>query len=104
MKTMLKVYLDDERQAPKGWIRTKNVNSTINLLKREIVEELSLDHDLGTDKECGYDVLLWIEKQVHLKGAHFLLPKLRIHTANPSARKKMILALGSIQNYYGSEK
>lgn len=94
---MLKIYLDDERMAPKGWVRTKNVTSTINLLKRGLVEALSLDHDLGTDKENGYDVLLWIEEQVFTNPIFILPFDIRIHTANSSARKKMDMALKRIR-------
>jgi len=46
---IMKLFLDDVRHAPKGWIRTHNVESTINLLKSNRVTKLSLDHDLGID-------------------------------------------------------
>lgn len=100
----MKIYLDDERFPPKGWIRTKDVKSTINLIKTGRVEQLSLDHDLGTDKECGYDVLLWIEEQVFTNENFYPPTDIYIHTANPSARKKMKLALNSIWEKYYEEK
>lgn len=53
----MKIYLDDERLAPDGWILLKDVNLVIRTLKENDVKEISLDHDLGTD-ENGYDVLL----------------------------------------------
>jgi len=92
----MKVYLDDERTQPVGWILTTTPKATINLLKTNKVTDLSLDHDLGDDKKIGtgYDVLLWIEKQVYLK--KFKSPKIKIHTANNSARIKMELAVKSI--------
>ena len=93
-----KVYLDDVRQSPKGWILVKNPTDMINLLKKNNVTEISLDHDLGDDKNIGtgYDVLLWIEEKV-FKDKSFKVPKISIHTSNPSARKKMELALKSIE-------
>jgi Cyclic-phosphate processing Receiver domain len=62
------------------------VTDTIELLKTGKVEELSLDHDLGTVDEAGrestgYDVLLWIEEQVALHG--LVPPVLHVHSANP---------------------
>jgi len=100
----MKIYLDDERYPPIGWIRTKNVNSTITLLKTGRVVSLSLDHDLGTNKECGYDVLLWIEEQVFTNKTYKLPNNIYIHTANPSARKKMDLALNKIKETYYEKK
>lgn len=45
----MKIYLDDERQTPDGWIRTYTPEETIELLKKGGVTHLSLDHDLGFD-------------------------------------------------------
>jgi len=94
----IKIYLDDERKTPTGWIGVKTPKQAIDLLKKHDVEEISLDHDLGDDKNIGTgnDVLLWIEKQV-FTNPKFKCPKIKIHTANPSARKKMELGLKSIK-------
>lgn len=96
----MKVYLDDERVAPEGWIQTKSAQETIDAISRGGVIELSLDHDLGDPKVVGtgYDVLTWLEEQVALIGdAHFVPQVINIHTANPSARIKMELALKNIR-------
>ena len=97
----IKVYLDDERQEPNGWIRVKTPSEVIKLLKKKDVSHLSLDHDLGDDKNIGtgYDVLNWIEEQV-FTNKNFKCPEITIHTANPSARRKMELALRSIKRKY----
>ena len=94
----IKVYLDDERLTPKGWIGVKTPSEVIKLLKSKNVTHLSLDHDLGDDKNIGtgYDVLNWIEEQVYTK-ENFKCPNIIIHTANPSAMRKMTLALKSIK-------
>lgn len=91
----MKIYLDDERKTPKGWIRTYGVKETIDLLKTNKVKEISLDHDLGKENENGYDVLLWIEEELYFKRLNPL--KIHIHTANLSARKKMELAVKNIK-------
>jgi hypothetical protein len=60
------------------------------------VDELSLDHDLGDDEHgTGYDVLLWVEEAVVNRG--FAPPRIRVHSANVSARQKMEAAVSSIE-------
>lgn len=92
-----KVFLDDMREAPSGWILLKHPTEVIELLKQNLVTELSLDHDLGTN-ETGYDVLLWIEEAVYSIG--FKPPLMVVHTSNPSARIKMESAIQSIDRFF----
>ena len=66
------------------------------LLQTGQVTELSLDHDLGDDEHgTGYDVVLWIEEEVALRG--FTPPKIFVHSANSSARQKMLAGIQAIQ-------
>jgi hypothetical protein len=91
----MKIYLDDVRETPAGFVRTYTVEETIDLLKNNFIEELSLDHDLGTEK-TGYDVLLWIEREVVLNG--YIPPGImKVHSANPVGREKMTSAIQSIE-------
>ena len=91
----MKVFLDDERIAPDGWVQARWPDDVINLLKSGNVTHLSLDHDLGDDQHgTGYDVLLWIEQEVALH--RFVPPEVTIHTANPAARQRMLAAVDSI--------
>lgn len=84
----MKVFLDDERPTPDGWHRVYWPDEVVQLLENETVEEISLDHDLGDDaRGTGYDVILWIEEAVALRG--FTPPKIRVHSANSSAGDKM---------------
>jgi len=94
----MKVYLDDERETPRGWVRTYTPAQTIELLSTEKVEELSLDHDLGDDINIGtgYHVLIWLEEQA-FNDLNFTIPKIHIHSANSSARLKMLQAVNSIE-------
>jgi hypothetical protein len=92
----MKVYLDDERAAPEGWTRVCWPWEAIALLETGAVLEVSLDHDLGDDaRGTGYDVILWIEEAVATRG--FVPPRLRVHSANASARRKMELGIQSIE-------
>lgn len=99
----MKIFLDDERVAPKGWVRVYWPNEAIELLKSKKVTEISLDHDLGNDeKGTGYDVILWIEKAVVTWG--FKPPEIKVHSANPSARYKMELGIRKINQELSDEK
>lgn len=94
----LKVYLDDERVAPTGWHQVRWPDEAIELLKEGDVTELSLDHDLGDDERgTGYDVVTWIEEQVATSG--FIPPRIKVHSANSSARAKMKLGIESIYKH-----
>jgi hypothetical protein len=92
-----KVFLDDERQPPEGWTLVRWPREAIALLKRGVVAEISLDHDLGDDSRGrGYDVLLWMENAV--EDARLEPPAvIRVHSANVSARIKMEAAVASIR-------
>jgi len=92
----MKVYLDDERIAPDGWIQVRWPEDAIRLLESGEVTELSLDHDLGDDAHgTGYDVVLWIEEAVATRG--FRPPSVKVHSANSSARMKMESGIRSIE-------
>ncbi|QDU82655.1 hypothetical protein Pla110_44160 [Polystyrenella longa] len=96
----MKVYLDDERPTPDGWVSARWPEDVISLLKSGRVTHISLDHDLGDDKHgTGYDVLKWIEREVAT--ASFDPPEISIHTSNVSARQKMQLAVSSIKRFTG---
>ena len=91
----MKVYLDDERTTPLGWVRVYWPDEAIALLEKGGVTDVSLDHDLGDDERgTGYDVLLWIEEAVALRD--FQPPEMRAHSANSSARLKMEQAIQTI--------
>jgi hypothetical protein len=95
----MKIYLDDERN-PKGknWIVVRTVNEFKEIYKEyyPYIDEISLDHDLGTD-ETGYDALTWLEEQIITKG--WDIPDINIHSANPSGRDRMKLVIKSLYKY-----
>jgi hypothetical protein len=94
----VRVFLDDERATPEGWVRVYWPDEAIALLETGKVEEISLDHDLGDDaRGTGYDVVLWIEEAVALRG--FRPPVITVHSANASAREKMLAGVRSIERH-----
>ncbi|ENY7400117.1 cyclic-phosphate processing receiver domain-containing protein [Vibrio vulnificus] len=92
----MKVYLDDERPTPRGWLRVYCPKEAIALLEQGTVTEISLDHALGYDAHgTGYDVVLWIDEAVATQG--FQPPVIRVHSANSSARQKMGSGISNIK-------
>ncbi len=92
----MKVFLDDLRTEPDGWVRVFWPDQAIDLLESGLVTDISLDHDLGDDQRgTGYDVLLWIEEAVHLR--NFSPPRIQVHSANTSARLRMLIAISAIE-------
>lgn len=91
----LYVYLDDERKTPEGYVRTYTPKETIEILKTQQVEHLSLDHDLGDDENIGtgYDVLVWLEESVfsgeYYEKYGFNVPWIDIHSMNPVGKERM---------------
>jgi hypothetical protein len=92
------VYLDDERKTPEGWVRTYSVAETIELIKSQLVEKLSLDNDLGDldPKSEGFNVLLWLEQECYADRS-FPIPAVFIHSANPVRRDTMLRTIAAIE-------
>jgi len=99
----MKLWVDDERVEPEGWVRVYTAEEAISLVDDIFhIQEISLDHDLG-DKDhdpewTGYTVLQHIESKV-VFDPDYRAPVIHIHTANSSARKKMELGKASIERF-----
>lgn len=90
-----KLYLDDMRDAPKGWDRVHTAKECVEVLATQQYDTISLDHDLGEDQPTGYDVLVWIEETIQ-QHKEFKIPTIFIHTDNPVGRIRMVQALQNI--------
>ncbi|HJZ18738.1 MAG TPA: cyclic-phosphate processing receiver domain-containing protein [Candidatus Nanoarchaeia archaeon] len=97
----MKLWIDDIRPAPEGWVWAKNANFAMACFNFG-VEEISLDHDLGENIPTGYDLLCKIEELVaagkwNKNGWNWgVIPIFHIHSANPVGRKNMERAIESI--------
>lgn len=92
---IVKIYLDDVRPCPEGYIYVQSAQDCIaklseNFLLGNTIEHLTLDHDLGDDVfGTGYTVILWLEKYAS-DGVFIVNPDyITIHSANPVGRAKM---------------
>ena len=84
---MTRMWLDDTRPAPDGWVHVRSANEAIRLLQATTVTEASLDHDLGDyrdDGGDGYKVVDWMAE-------HDKWPTcgVRVHSANPVGRVRI---------------
>lgn len=88
-ETETRVWLDDLRDAPRGWTRCYWPDEVIRLIEGGGVAMVSLDHDLGDDRRgTGYDVLTWMEERAATDPS-FTAPLTFIHSWNSVARKRM---------------
>lgn len=86
----MKIWLDDVRVAPGGYIWVKSVNQAKRMILvaeslGEDIVELNLDHDLGDYAQDGGDgikLVLWLAET---KRYYFI----RLHTMNPVGRENM---------------
>lgn len=101
--TEIKVWLDDERPAPAGWVPVRWPEEAIERLRSNTVTHISLDHDLGDDaRGTGYDVIVWIEQEMRRSG--FRPPHIAIHSANPAARARMAAGVAAIVRYQAEQR
>jgi hypothetical protein len=85
----MKIWLDDVRPAPYGFTHCKSVNEAKSVIekyeKKEMIELIDCDHDLGDyayDGGDGIKLLDWLVER------NTLYPIL-LHTMNPVGRENM---------------
>ena len=95
----MKVFMDDARETPEGWVRTYNVEETKNLLSTRLVTHLSLDNDLGSLDHTteGYNVLNWLEEVV-FDDPTFPIPEMQVHSSNASRAQSMRQTIRKLEN------
>ena len=89
-KKKIKIWVDDIRKVPEGYIGTKSVNETIELIEKieqegGEIELLDLDHDLGDYAKFGGDAIKILDYLAEYEKFYPIV----IHTANPVGRANM---------------
>ena len=105
----MKLWLDDRRPAPEGWLWARNVTEAQHAFAEHEIEECSLDHDLGLDvamdqgidlddmeavmdfidsvedvpEETGMDLVDWMIETGHIPA------KITIHSWNIVCARRM---------------
>ncbi len=90
LRNSVKIWLDDERDAPSDYIHCHSVNETIKKIQEceknaVFIEELNLDHDLGEYANDGGDAIKLLDFLVQRETFY----KVKLHTANPVGRANM---------------
>ena len=93
----MKLFVDDIRREPKGWHRARTITEALRILASMPVEEISLDHDIscftpatGCTHSSGETFMAVIYYIKLMKPR----PKVRIHTGNTDAGRRMAEVLG----------
>lgn len=86
----IKIWVDDLRPMPEGYVGTKSVNETITVIEEAeqkgiTIELLNLDHDLGDYAVDGGDAIKILDYLAE-RGTFY---PIQIHTANPVGRANM---------------
>ena len=94
----MKIWIDDIRPAPDGYIWCKNIESAISKIsmgmRNNNLELISLDHDSGTSIEhfCGKDFIMILNQMEFWQNEgkyDFTNIPIRIHSANPVGVENM---------------
>lgn len=89
----MKLWVDDLRSAPEGWVHAKSVNAALEyiLANLDALEVISLDHDAGDFAKYGGDyikILDFLEAGV-ASGNRVLEFKFHLHSQNPVGVQNM---------------
>jgi len=85
----MKLFIDDERPAPRGWILATDCRDAIEVMQTcaaagAQLEAVSLDHDLG----CSGETILPVLEA--MRDCNWWPRELYIHTANEDAEEDML--------------
>lgn len=108
-----KIWLDDIRdpkdfgQPDAKWVKSAQELFMLNLYladsgKIDEVEEIHFDNDLGEHSPEGYYCFTKLEQMLH-HGAYKGLKRVYVHSSNPSAVHKFMLAAPSFKDHFNVE-
>lgn len=89
----MKLWIDDMRPAPKGYIWLRSVNEAKEYYRDHMaeIEEIDIDHDAGDYYDQGGDYikfLEWLEEKEFIDGWK-ITTKFHIHSGNPVGCHRM---------------
>ena len=94
----MKLFVDDIRACPEGWIPAKTVTEAIRFLATQPITVVSLDHDIGCRLVNGHE---HSSNETFEPVARYIalmpderLPHVLIHTANLEAGRRMAEIIG----------
>lgn len=100
---MTKIWLDDNRPAPDGWLWVKTAQEAIDAIIKYKPTHISLDNDLGIISEVGegYHVAQFIEQGAYYKQIQPM--HMTVHTQNYPRGRQMVAALQKAIDYWDGQ-
>lgn len=90
----MKLYLDDLRPIPKGYIGIRSYAKFVTYITQNgLPDFISFDHDLGLE-ESGFDCAKWLVN--YCLDHQCQLPQFAVHSQNPVGKENI---LGLLNNF-----
>ena len=95
---MKKIYLDDLRVIPEGFIGLRSFEEFVShITNNGLPDFISFDHDLGL-QESGYDCAKWLVN--HCLDHKVKLPDFAVHSQNPVGKKNIESLLNNFRKQF----
>jgi hypothetical protein len=86
----MKLFLDDLREAPSGWVKVTHPDEVISCILKGEAEIIDLDYHLGNDRQyTGLTVLKWLQEEIGEGRTPAVVPEIVIHTSDEEAEEIM---------------
>jgi hypothetical protein len=86
----MKIFLDDLREPPPGWIKVTHPNDVTSHILQGEAEIIDLDYPLGNDRKyTGLTVMKWLQNEIGEGRIPARVPEFRIHTDDQEAKAMM---------------
>lgn len=101
----MKLFVDDIRRAPEGWVPVRTNTEAIRMLATGNVVEISLDHDIYYQTPGEYlDAAVQLEETYQAVAYYLALmknkPKIKFHTGNVNMGRRMAEIIGVPFDYW----
>lgn len=95
----MKLFIDDIRPIPEGWIGARNIGDAAFFMRNQTFTAISFDNDMGEEKE-GADLANWLEQKLatgEFSKERFKNCVFTVHSSNPAACVRIEQALVKIR-------
>lgn len=102
----LRLFLDDEREAPEGWTPAMTVSNALTMLELArandsvLFSAISLDYDLGFSNEfvyeTGFEPLTSIPVVEWMAEKNFWPTDIYVHTANQDGEEELLRLIANL--------
>jgi len=98
MPSTIKLYLDDLRRIPYGFVEIRSYTEFVKYITQYgLPNFISFDHDLGLE-ESGYDCAKWLVN--YCLDSNERLPDFVVHSQNPVGKQNIESILNNFKNRY----